>query len=121
MNKKLIRLTEQDLHRIVKESVNRVINEIGDTPKGQYMLGSLAARQNYGGINIDDPDDIYGYEDSQDMFNTLNYAQNERRKHPEIEDELQDFHDLGFEDNDEYCVPRIGKRKGKQMRKKIGI
>ena len=27
MNKKLIRLTEADLHRIVKESVNRVLNE----------------------------------------------------------------------------------------------
>lgn len=27
MNKKLIRLTEQDLHRIVKESVNRILNE----------------------------------------------------------------------------------------------
>ena len=28
MNKKLIRLTEQDLHNIVKESVNMVLNEI---------------------------------------------------------------------------------------------
>ena len=27
MNKKVIRLNESDLHRIVKESVNRVINE----------------------------------------------------------------------------------------------
>ena len=27
MNKKLIRLTEQDLHRIVKESVNKVLKE----------------------------------------------------------------------------------------------
>ena len=27
MNKKLIRLTEQDLHRIVKESANRILNE----------------------------------------------------------------------------------------------
>jgi len=27
MNKKLIRLTESDLHRIVKESVKRVLNE----------------------------------------------------------------------------------------------
>jgi hypothetical protein len=27
MNKKLIRLTEQDLHRIVKESVNSILNE----------------------------------------------------------------------------------------------
>ena len=28
MNKKVIRLQEQDLHRIVKESVNRLLNEI---------------------------------------------------------------------------------------------
>ena len=27
MNKKLIRLTESDLHRIVKESLNRVLKE----------------------------------------------------------------------------------------------
>jgi hypothetical protein len=45
MNKKLIRLTESDLHRIVKESVNRILNEIGDTAKGQYMLGRLQGRQ----------------------------------------------------------------------------
>ena len=38
------RLAEGDLHRIVKESVNRVLNEIGDTPKGQYMLGRLYQR-----------------------------------------------------------------------------
>ena len=28
MNKKLIRLTESDLHRIVKESVNMILNEV---------------------------------------------------------------------------------------------
>ena len=33
MNKKLIRLTESDLHRIVKESVNRVLSEAQYTPK----------------------------------------------------------------------------------------
>lgn len=43
--KKLIRLTEADLHRIVKESVNNVLNEIGDTERGQYMLGRLGARK----------------------------------------------------------------------------
>ena len=32
MNKKLVRLTESDIHRIVKESVNKILNEIGDTP-----------------------------------------------------------------------------------------
>ena len=31
MNNKLIKLTEGDLHRIVKKSVNRVLNEVLDT------------------------------------------------------------------------------------------
>jgi len=44
MNKKLIRLTESDLHSIVKESVNRIINEIGDTDKGQDALGQIHGR-----------------------------------------------------------------------------
>lgn len=50
MNKNLIRLTESDLHRIVEESVKQIINEIGDTPRGQYMLGRLAGK--YGGSDF---------------------------------------------------------------------
>ena len=34
MNKKLIRLTESDLHRIVKESVNRILSEMNE---GKYV------------------------------------------------------------------------------------
>ena len=44
MNKKLIRLTESDLHKIVKESVHKIINEIGDTEKGQDALGQVYGR-----------------------------------------------------------------------------
>ena len=51
-NKKLIRLTEQDLHWIVRESVETALNEIGDTQKGQYMLGRLRARYVDDGIGI---------------------------------------------------------------------
>ena len=46
--KKAIRLTESDLHRIVKESVNRVLNEIGGTHpsgEGNYALALDAARK----------------------------------------------------------------------------
>ena len=52
MNKTLIRITESDLHRIVRESVNKIlreglINEVNwHEPKWQYMLGRLGARQN---------------------------------------------------------------------------
>lgn len=44
MNKELIRLTESDLHRIVKESVLKILNEYGDTLNGQYALGAVMAR-----------------------------------------------------------------------------
>ena len=40
MNKKLIRLTEQDLHRIVKESVNKVLNE--ELPKKDWGSVNIA-------------------------------------------------------------------------------
>ena len=40
--KQMIRLTEGQLHRIIDESVRKVINEIGDTKRGSYMLGRLA-------------------------------------------------------------------------------
>lgn len=45
MNKKLIRLTESDLHGIVKESVQKILKEIGDTPQGQYLLGRAYQRR----------------------------------------------------------------------------
>ena len=59
MNKKLIKLTEGDLKQIVKESVSKIINEIGDTPKGQRGLGALHARKVL--RNNDLSDDTYNY------------------------------------------------------------
>lgn len=43
-NNKVVRLTESDLHNIISESVKSILNEIGDTPYGQYMLGRASAR-----------------------------------------------------------------------------
>ena len=54
MNKRLIRLTESDLHRIVKESVNMILNEIGDTAKGQYALGQVSQRAATDSLNAED-------------------------------------------------------------------
>ena len=46
MTKKVIRLTETDLHRIIKESVNKILKEeYGNSHRSQYMLGRLANRQ----------------------------------------------------------------------------
>jgi hypothetical protein len=42
MNKKLIRLNESDLHRIIKESVNEVLNELGDSDRIHNYLGTIS-------------------------------------------------------------------------------
>lgn len=47
--KRIIRLTESDLHEIVKESVARILNEVGETDDGQKKLAKLAARKAYNG------------------------------------------------------------------------
>ena len=39
-----IKLTENQLHDIIAESVKMCLNEIGDTRRGQYMLGRLHRR-----------------------------------------------------------------------------
>lgn len=52
MSKKLIRLTESDLHRIVKESVNKVLNEA--TPTEEYSAVKEEVTQIYQAIvNLD--------------------------------------------------------------------
>lgn len=42
--KQKIHLTESQLNRIIKESVKNILNEIGDTPKGQFALGAVRGR-----------------------------------------------------------------------------
>ena len=44
MKKNVIRITESELKQIVAESVKKVLNEIGDTPKGQFALGAVRGR-----------------------------------------------------------------------------
>ena len=68
-NKKLIRLTEADLHRIVRGSVNKVLREgIGQAdPKElsyrlMVMLGEIQNELNRGGelVTLDEIDELYG-------------------------------------------------------------
>lgn len=59
MNKNRIRLTESQLHRVIKESVKNVLNEIGNTIDGQIALGALSARKKgIKGYNDGKVDDI---------------------------------------------------------------
>jgi hypothetical protein len=42
--KNKVRLSESDLHRIIKEAVVGVLNEIGDTKHGQFALNAVRGR-----------------------------------------------------------------------------
>ena len=72
MNKKIVRLTEGDLHRIVKESVRSIINETPytwDYHKDELtdeILDKLASNPP-GGIS-------FKYKRSSDGFRTLGYV-----------------------------------------------
>lgn len=64
--RRTIKLRETVLKRMIAESVNGILNEIGNTKRGQYMLGRLKNRQSNGGgkffrgINYNDAGD-YAY------------------------------------------------------------
>lgn len=67
-----IKLTESEFHRLINESVNQILNEIGDTPNGQYMLGRLHARQ-------------LNREDNWQASETSKYANNSlEKRYPDV-------------------------------------
>lgn len=45
MSKNVVKINEETLRKIIAESVKKALNEIGDTPKGQYAIGALAGRK----------------------------------------------------------------------------
>ena len=55
MQKKMIRLTESDIHRIVKESVKKIISEILDDPHDYAKVKGLSAAAFGAANSSDDP------------------------------------------------------------------
>ena len=75
-----IKVTESELKDIIKESVKRLLKEVGETEKGQELLGRLAARKSTGG-------DINGFYDVED------YAKNKRNGNLKMKDKYsKGFH-----------------------------
>lgn len=82
--KRTIRLTESDLHHIITESVKNILTEIGDTRRGQYMLGRTLGRA----YEIGDSDTMKNVQDrigplKQDHKNPAHWGyMNQTMKHP---------------------------------------
>ena len=84
MKKKSIYLTESDLHNMIKEAVNHVLNEIGDTEEGQYMLGRLHAQKANQGKKKEG-DEVYDYAQKQLDKSFKNYK-DDYKKHKKYYD-----------------------------------
>lgn len=63
MNKKLIRITESDFHKIVKETVNKVLNEIDYS---SIPMGDFTERNKWWKTQVDNDFPNHGIKDSQD-------------------------------------------------------
>ena len=69
MNKKLIRLTESDLHRIVKESVNKIISELNrSTMQNAYNKMMQQGRRGQAASMNDTFNDMYNGYDSEGNY-----------------------------------------------------
>ena len=71
-----VKLTESDLRNIISESVNTILNEIGDTRRGQYLLGKLYQQKNDKAYDdfkqSGDLDKLLNNHDAQDIKNYAN-------------------------------------------------
>jgi len=76
MKKKLIRLTESDLHRIVKESVNRILNEV--EYGGESLHGNNA--EDWGAVHRVRSARGWRDQDERDIHNNLEKARSAERE-----------------------------------------
>lgn len=86
MKKQIIKITESDLHNIIKESVKSVLNEIGDTKEYQKKLGALQARKV---LNADGNTDGELFDNqAKEGGEIYNYAKKQREKFGKDSDEF---------------------------------
>lgn len=80
----MIELTEQDIRQIVKESVDKVLNEVAETTGGQRILGRLAKRKQQRGETFNN-----GYKGNFDSLDVENYAARKRNSSEHTNKERQ--------------------------------
>ena len=76
--KRKIRLTEGDLHRIVKESTKRILNEVDffGSDRGQFMAGRLSRRNN----ELDASGNRTKMRKNKDKYPVFNHAEKASKK-----------------------------------------
>ena len=94
MGRKILRLTESDLHNLISEAVTMALNEIGDTSRGQFMLARLYQKQeDEGDKKKSDETYEYAQKKARNGLNGLNKRQRFQRART-IGSDLQRMIDL---------------------------
>lgn len=93
MNKNRIRLTESQLHRVIKESVRQMLSEVNwNDPKWQYSLGALAGRKHNSDVQNDDYSNEEGeIDDFAAKANGGHYSKDFLRGQSDFEDATSDY------------------------------
>ena len=100
--KKIVRLTESDLHNIIKESVNRVLNEIyeGTSLQNDYIQGLCKRR----GIAYDEKYNSLPVRDASSLITMLKKLRVKKGEQPPTIDQLlQSIKQTGLE-QPRYCA-----------------
>ena len=122
MNKKLIRLTESDLHKIVKESVNRVLNEVqfggeslhGNNPEDWAAMKYLRNDR----INHEGDAGLYDDDESGYFRNLRNWERNGDNESELLDKMYPDDYSKYFERG--RALDAKGHNKANRISKKIG-
>lgn len=123
--KKLVRLTESDLHRIVKESVNRVLNEVQFG--GESLHGNNPADWNALDRLHRNLADYYGSQDEFDprFFDHLHKSERDEKNFADLVDSEnaalgQDIYSPEFDERARNYY-RQGRQKYANMGKNLGL
>lgn len=84
--KQTIRLTESELNHVVRRCINGALNEICDTPRGQYMLGRSYNRNLNRARNYTDNERLQAMLDKG--VDVRNYATRQQNT-PEMNDRIR--------------------------------
>ena len=109
MNKdNIIRLTENELKEIIKESVRQIIEESGETLRGQWKMGKAARRQEKRG-NYDRAAEIKDYARERSVDVLRSKRKDGIHGNDEFEDEvMRDLRDASFSHGYEGTRKKVG-------------
>lgn len=111
MARNIVKLNESQIKEYIKEAVRKVVNEIGDTPRGQHALGAVRgrARARFNHPNPEYNSDAQRYKLNDTMNNASDAAMKyQKDDKPEMERANRKGFEYGFDKGLRESDERLG-------------